>query len=304
MRLLMPAVGKKVYLAGQLKKMLSGMGGVLFGSDVDDQAPALRQVDAVIALPSFQRSDYWGAVDAAIAKHGITAVLPTRDDELEAWSRRGESSELQADVSLSSSATLAACTDKTRLYAAAESCGVMCPSWIHVTAETADDALFFPSVVKPVRGSGSRNVYRVESMAQWQALVPRVSWPSLLQVWRSGIEYSVDCFASDAGQLTDCCARERLQVVDGESTAGRAIDSPELIDLCRRLASRMHFRGVINLQFIVDAEGAWLIDVNPRFPGGIAITEAAGHPFIAHTLETLGQGVWTRSRVSGQGASA
>jgi carbamoyl-phosphate synthase large subunit len=287
-RLLMPSIGRKVYLASRLREALSGIDGVLFGSDLDARAPALGHVDAAIELPAFEDGDYWPAVDAAIRRHGITAVLPTRDGELEAWSRRAERGELRADVALSSPATLNICANKTRLYAEAAACEIRCPYWIPITAETDEAGLFFPSVIKPLQGSGSRGVYRVESETQWWDVMPRVSRPSLLQAWRTGIEYSVDCFADETGQLVDWCVRERMQVVDGEATAGRIVDLPELVDLCGRLASRMRFRGVFNVQFIVDDDGPWLIDLNPRFPGGIAITEAAGHAFIRRTLDLPG----------------
>ncbi|MCB1772762.1 MAG: ATP-grasp domain-containing protein [Gammaproteobacteria bacterium] len=297
MRLLMPSVGRKTYLASRLREMLSGIDGALFGSDVDRSAPALRYVDGTIELPGFLGPGYWHAVDAAIDRHGITAVLPTRDAELEAWSRRAERGELQAEVLLSPSDTLAVCGDKALLYAAAADCNVRCPRWTPVTAQTDEAGLFFPSVVKPSRGSGSRGLYRVRSKTQWQEVARRLSAPCLLQVWHSGIEYSVDCFVDEAGRLVDWCVRERMQVVDGEATAGRVADDPDLVERCLRLASRMRFRGVINVQFIVDDDGAWLIDLNPRFPGGIAITEAAGHAFIRRTLELPGQLALARRHV-------
>lgn len=292
----MPSVGRKRYLLGRLGAWLRDTGGQVFGADLTDQAPALRLVDREVRLPLFDDPGYWPAVDRLVDAERIDAVLPVRDAELAGWARRAESGQLAARVWLSPAVTLELCRDKAALYRAAASAGLRCPSWMRVDAggpgaAAVDLAMVeLPLIAKPVHGSGSRGVRVLRTPAQLRAWHRRQAGPALLQRCVSGPEYSIDAYVAADGLLRACCPRRRVQVRHGESVAGEPVTDRRLVELAETLTGAMRFRGVINIQVIVDAEGPWLIDLNPRMPGGIAITEAAGYPFIAWTLADLAGG--------------
>lgn len=284
-RLLVPSIGRKRRLARLLRAELSRTDGVLLGSDLDPLAPALEDVDIAVGLPAFDADDYWEALDVVVREYAIDAVLPVRDAELVAWAKRSESGRLPVASLLPDAGTLAICRDKTRLYDVAQECGIACPEWS--TSLAGSDAWVLPRVVKPVTGSGSRGLRLVDSLVALRSAVEEAREPLLVQEWREGTEYSVDCLANRDGELIDCCVRERRVVEHGECIDGDVVRDPELAGLCARLAQHLVLRGVFNVQFIRDAAAPWLIDLNPRFPGGIAITERAGHRFVARTVEML-----------------
>lgn len=285
LRLLVPSIGRKRDLATLLRAALSTTGGVLFGADSDASATAMRDVDVPVDLPDFGTDGFWDRLDGAVRQHAIDAVLPVRDAELVDWAKRSEAGLLPVASLVPASETLAICRDKSRLYALAGTVGIACPAWS--VGPGAGAAVRFPCVLKPVKGSGSRGVRTVDGPGTLRSAIADAGEPLMIQAWRHGTEYSVDCLADRDGTLLDCCIRERRVVEDGQSVAGAVIDDPELAGLCARLAHRMLFRGVFNVQFIRDAEGPWLIDLNPRFPGGIAITERAGCGYVAQIVEML-----------------
>ncbi|MGB5466543.1 MAG: ATP-grasp domain-containing protein, partial [Sedimenticolaceae bacterium] len=145
----------------------------------------------------------------------------------------------------------------------------------------------FPAVLKPRSGAGSREVNIVGSQVEFEQLARGLRAGYLLQAMVEGPEYSVDCFASADGELSVCSPRERQVVEHGQCIVGRPVSDPELVDLCRVLANGLSFRGVVNFQFIRDSAGPWLIDVNPRFPGGISLTEAVGFGFCDRAIQNL-----------------
>jgi carbamoyl-phosphate synthase large subunit len=288
MNLLIPSVGRKGYLVEQLRAAMHRRGGRLFGADLSDHAPGMRHVDGRIRLPPFGSDGYWPAVEELLVGNDIGAVIPVRDAELAGWAERAEAGGLEAKVFLSPASTLRMCRDKGLLYRAACAVGIDCPAWEVFTADQArhwDGE--FPVVSKPLSGAGSRGVSILRSRRQLAAWLDQRTGNILLQQYAGGPEYSIDCYALADGRLVACCLRERLLVRDGESVVGKVVDSPELVEVVRVLTNALRFRGVINIQVIAGADGPRLIDINPRFPGGIAITEAAGFRFIEWTVEEL-----------------
>jgi carbamoyl-phosphate synthase large subunit len=285
LRLLVPSIGRKRSLAKLLRAELSQTGGVLYGADTDSSAPALRDVDIPVNLPAFEAGNFWDVFNGVVREDAINAVIPVRDAELVGWAERSEAGLLPVATLLSQSETLAICRDKRRLYEVARECGIACPEW--TTSFDKPIGLTFPCVVKPVAGCGSLGVHIVDGPSALMSAVADADDAVMAQAFHDGIEYSVDCFASSLGELRDCCVRERRVVMHGECVSGDLVNDPELVQLCRRMAKRMRFRGVFNVQFIRDVNGAWLIDLNPRFPGGIAITERAGWGYIVRTVKML-----------------
>lgn len=287
MNLLVPSIGNKIYLARRLRQALSAGGGTLLASDRVADAPALDMADRRISLPRFGSKNFWQAVDRVVVEHRIDAILPARDVELAGWAGRAEAGLLHARTLLSSASTLRACLNKAVLYDAAAKAGVYCPAWQEISTEEMAGDLGFPVIVKPVQGSGTRGVLEIatrEELALWRA---DIDVPYLTQTRKLGTEYSVDCFADPGGELIACCVRERVLVRNGQSVVGRVVEDRHLVEQCHKLASVFAFRGVVNFQFIRDRSASWLIDVNPRIPGGIEITESAGFPFIDWTVAAL-----------------
>ncbi len=287
MNLLLPSIGNKVDLARLLGAAVRRRGGRLLGSDLSADAAALASVDIRVELPRFDDAAFWHVFAAVAREAGIDAVVPVRNEELPHWAQRAEAGELPARLFISPERTLRLCLDKAALYAAAESAGIRCPPWQPANAWIAESAGQFPVILKPVSGSGSRGIRVARDSNELGRWIEGLDRPYLVQKQMVGTEFSVDCFANGTGQLDAVCVRERTQVVNGQCTIGTPVDDPELVSLCRSIARVLDFRGVVNFQFIRDGDSAWLIDLNPRFPGGIAQTEAAGFAFCERTVATL-----------------
>lgn len=287
MNLLLPSIGNKVDLARLLGAAVHERGGRLLGSDLSPDAAALALVDMRVELPRFDDAGFWDVFAAVARDVGIDAVVPARNEELPQWARRAEAGELTVRLLLSTERTLRICLDKAALYAAAESAGIRCPPWQPADAWIARPAVQFPVILKPVSGSGSRGIHVARDSNELVRWIEHLDRPYLVQKHKVGREFSVDCFATTTGLLDLVFVRERTQVQKGQCTIGTPVDDPELVSLCRSLARELHFRGVVNFQFIRDGEGAWLIDLNPRFPGGIAQTESAGFAFCERTVAAL-----------------
>lgn len=93
----------------------------------------------------------------------------------------------------------------------------------------------------------------------------------LAMTWLSGTEWSVDCFRSREGANFLGIARAKL----APNTQSL---SPvhETVELARRLADTLQLRGLFNCQFKYHRGRAFVLEVNGRPAGGIALTAHSG----------------------------
>jgi carbamoyl-phosphate synthase large subunit len=119
--------------------------------------------------------------------------------------------------------------------------------------------------------------------APWVPLVlpglfgaPAATWPRLVMAYLPGEEFSVDVLA-DSGEMLACVVRKRLQAVQGMATVAVVVAAPDVEDAARRVIAATGLSYVANVQFRRDADGVpRLLEINPRIPGTIHLTVAAG----------------------------
>ena len=78
--------------------------------------------------------------------------------------------------------------------------------------------------------------------------------------------------------------RKRMEVTAGISMKGETVRHPVIEENIKKLCSTLKFIGPVNIQFKEDSSGNMkLVEINPRFSGGLPITAEAG----ANTPELL-----------------
>ncbi|HQS17951.1 ATP-grasp domain-containing protein [Reyranella sp.] len=254
-----------------------GAGHELHMADMDPLAAGLYLVPEAQRL-IIPRGDDPRLVDVlqdACRARGIEMLLPTVDSELFPVAMARERFEA-AGVSLpiSPAECLRLCRDKQLLLDRVKG-EVPVPAFEPLTQEAADRVDAFPRFVKPRVGAGSRGVAKIvrrEDLAQQ----PK-DGSVLLQEYLPGEEYSVDVYVRRDGVVVAAVPRERMKVDSGIAVASRTVNVPEVIRSARRTAEIIGIRGIANVQFKRAADGVFkLLEVNPRFPGTLPLTIAAG----------------------------
>ena len=247
----------------------------LLAADMDPWAAGLFLVPAPerVLVPAGDAPEFVDALLAACRARQVGLVVPTVDAELVPLARRVDEFERAGIRLLASAEALEMTLDKLLLARA-------CHHLVRVPrtelADSTDPASWsYPVIVKPRRGSGSRGVALVASAEQLSALLPA---PDLLvQEHLPGQEYSVDVLADHQGVVHAAVPRVRQRVDSGVSVAGYTLNDPELEQFARRVVEALDLPYVANVQIRRDAEGRpALLEVNPRVPGTLALTVAAG----------------------------
>ena len=252
----------------------------LVAADIDPVAAGLYLVPATsrVLLP---RGDDPGFVDAllhAAVKYGADLVIPTVDTELRGVSAaRVRFAAHGIDLLVESVGTLDLCLDKLTLI---QTCAaaVRVPATVLVDGHTAPDdlrQLGEPFIVKPRRGAGGRGFAVLDTAAELARLPADGTF--IAQELLPGEEFSIDVLARPGGGIVAAVPRRRDKVDSGIAVAGRTVADPGLEAFGRRVAELIGAQGVVNVQAKLTADGQpALLEVNARFPGTMALTQAAG----------------------------
>jgi carbamoyl-phosphate synthase large subunit len=258
-------------------RALACNGHELHAADCDALATGLHLVPRSrrVMLPPGEHPSFAQAVLDECRARGIGVVVPTVDEELQPLARAREAFDLHGILVLSSeAAALATCLDKHALVMAVRDT-VPCPETELLDPLLDADAWTFPVIVKPRSGRGGRGVEMVQD-ANGLDRLPRDS-SMIVQELLPGEEYSVDVLIAGEGRVVAAVPRVRLRVDSGVAVVTRTVHDADLESAAGRCAQAAGIRGAANVQFRRDKDGvARLLEINPRFPGTLAVTVASG----------------------------
>jgi carbamoyl-phosphate synthase large subunit len=219
-------------------------------------------------------------------KNHITAIIPTRDADLAFYAHHLSSFRQQGiDPMVSEEKTILSCLDK-KVFADLlfKHHFPMIPTYLSLEEF---EAPFY--VVKERKGAGSQrlglHLTRQEALEQSHKLKN-----PLFQPFIEGQEWSVDLYRSFKGQIKGCVARQRNEVVHGESQVTTTVHYPALEHLCQEMADQLKIQGHAVFQVIEDKTGHFqVIECNPRFGGASTASLAVGlDSFVWFFAECLG----------------
>jgi carbamoyl-phosphate synthase large subunit len=238
-------------------------------ADPSPLAPAQYAADVRVAPPRVDDPSYVPFLTDLVERHGVRAVVPLTDLDLEILARSG----LPAFVP--GPEVCRATFDKYLAHELLLSHGLPSPpTWL-----PGSEPYGFPAVVKPRQGSGSRSIHPAADAAEVDFFVSYVREPVMVQKLMDGPEFSVDLLCDLDGRCLNAIPRTMLESRGGESIKGSPIADPELVELGRAVAEALPLRGPATIQMFRDRElGLRITDVNARFGGAFAAPMYAARP--------------------------
>ena len=260
-----------------IRSLLARDDVAVLAADMDGWASGLYLVPEQYRriVPAGRSDAFVDELIALCAADRIDVLFSTVDVELPGLAaRREELLAVGTTLAAPSHETLTVCLDKFRL---AERCAPLTavPETRLLDAHGLAHEWTFPVIVKPRSGAGSRGVKRIADREALEAL--GTDERILIQENLPGEEFSVDVLAALDGTVIAAVPRSRERVDSGVSIAGRTVRRVELIETASEVARAIGLTGVANVQLRYSAAGIpALLEVNPRFPGAMPLTIAAG----------------------------
>lgn len=245
--------------------------------------------------PSFvsQPREFAQSIRAAIERYEPKVYLPSDQENLVIARYRSEFDGLSAEIPIAPFETLRTLHKKNELVRLAQSLGIPTPETIVPRGVT--DILDFsnefgcPTVLKRLSSSGSRGVSYLDKnslplLSNGHSPLRGMAFGEfMVQRYVKGTGYGVSMLFN-RGELRAKFTHKRLREktrTGGISTLRTGVVNPTLEEYAERLLKSVQFHGVAMVEFKFDEQTrrGWLIEVNPRFWGSLALAIQSGVDF-------------------------
>ena len=134
--------------------------------------------------------------------------------------------------------------------------------------EKKKEKITFPVFVKPVRGSASININKINNKEELDVIWEQ-SDNLVIQEFMDGQEYGADVYIDMISNKTVAIfTKKKIKMRAGETDKSVSVKNEKLFNLIKSFAERAGFKGIIDIDiFEIDGE-YYISEVNPRFGGG------------------------------------
>ncbi|MDE5714137.1 MAG: ATP-grasp domain-containing protein [Muribaculaceae bacterium] len=136
-----------------------------------------------------------------------------------------------------------------------------------------------PCVAKPLDGRSSEGLYRCFTDEEYSKTLLNERY--IIQRMIPGNVITVDYVRDALSGESFCVPREELlRTKNGAGISVRIFRDAKLDRLVSHIGEKLGINGCVNMEFIKNDNGYFLIDVNPRFSAGIAFSLTMGYDMI------------------------
>lgn len=289
MNILLTSIGKRIELINHLKTKAR-----VIGVDCSTLNPAKEFVDSFYLIPKATDQKYPDALIDICKKEKVDYLIPLYEGEFPILNGfRDRLEEAGTRLLLSDAKIIDICKNK---FSTAEFFSKYeIPAPITYSAEIERDLsrIEYPVVLKPLDGMGSEGVHIITDEEELLFYTKRTSG-YIVQECLKGKEYTIDILCDNNGKIIYLVPRIRLEVRGGEVSKSR-IDLNSVVEkLCRKVMECLNKEGYVvgpyTLQcFLTDDNTAKMLEINPRFGGGVPLSFASGANYVG-ALESMLKG--------------
>ena len=282
--MLITSIGKRVQLIKHLKKTFK-----IIGVDASEINVGRYFVDKFYKIPKAIDCDYIEALINICIKENVKVLIPLYegefsilDDAREMFRKHG------IFLLLSSKKVINTCNDKKKTYEYFINSKIKLPKTYH-TFEVNEilekrDVSKLPLFIKPVDGMGRRNTFKIHTINELSFFKEYVN-NNIIQEFIDGEEFTVDCLVDLKGKPIYIIPRKRLEVRAGEVMKSRTIhdenitkETLKVIELLNKLKDENGNGacGPLTIQFFKTNNKFYLLEINPRFGGGVPLSFESG----------------------------
>lgn len=247
--------------------------GKVIATDMQLTAPAIYEADKFYTVPRITDPGYMDMIFDICKKEEINAVVTLIDPELSLLAANKEKLERLGVTFVGSSYELCEMAlDKIQMYNWLNSHGYKCAkSYDDKDEFYADLALgkaSFPVMVKPIRGSASVAISKVEDKETLELLWKHMGG-LMIQEFLNGQEIGADVYIDMIShEVVSIFTKKKLLMRAGETDKSVSFKDPKLFALIENFVLECGWNGQIDIDIFEVNGGYYISEVNPRFGGG------------------------------------
>lgn len=296
MNLLLTSIGKRVQLIKYLKKSFK-----VIGADADNMNAGRYFTDAFYKIHKACDEEYIEDLLSICRDEKIDVLIPLYEGEFDKLSLYRKLFQKQnVTLLLSCQEILEVSKDKQKTYEFFKNSNINVPK-VYKDEEVnaiinTNNCYELPLIIKPKDGMGSSDVFKINNIKELIFFKDYVQNP-IIQKFIKGEEYTVDVLTDLNGKPIYVVPRKRIEVRSGEVVKSASIHDEAIIkdtlDVLKELnklrdKDGLALQGPLTIQFIkTDDEKLFLLEINPRFGGGVPLSFESGADYAAAILDML-----------------
>ena len=273
------------------------IGAEVYGSDINEikylkNASALDKFYKVSKVKETEK--YKKELEFIIQDASITHILPLTDLDVDFFANtllNSENEEIKILVANKGIVNLIRNKlEVSRLFK--ESSVINCIPTFTVD-EYRNRCNVYPAIAKINNGRSSEHILHITEERQLEFILNK---NYIVQPKIDGDIVTVDIIC-DGHKLLFVQRKEIFRTSNGAGTTVEIINNVIINNCIIEFFKQINYRGVLNIEFILNNEKVYLMDVNPRFSAGVAFSNIAGYDFVTNAIKYL-EGLEIESIVS------
>lgn len=270
--ILILSCGARNKIVQYFKNELKGKGKVI-ATDCSKFAPALYEADKYYIVPRIDDRNYLDTIYSICKENNVKAVLSLIDPELSLLAKNKDTFLELGTIPIVSDYDLVEMSfDKYNMYQFLVENKFKTPkSYIDKKVFYEDyykGSIKFPVFVKPVRGSASINIYKVNSKEEIEYLFTQFE-NLMIQEYMNGEEYGADVYIDlISDEPVAIFTKKKIKMRAGETDKSVSIIDENLFKFIYDFVKKAGFKGVIDIDIFKVNNEYYISEVNPRFGGG------------------------------------
>jgi len=277
--ILMLGGGKRISLARRFKAAAASFGLELtvYAYEIDTQQPISTEANIIVGK-KWSDLGVRADLECVLADYEIDLLLSNVDPATEIHASLKV--DFESATFSSDEKTVATCMSKNKTQDFCEVANIS----IIPRAETNE----FPQFAKPDVGSASVGAMLVLNEAERDAILDK-NIDYIFQTYVNGVEYTVDAYVTRSGKILGISPRIRLLTLGGESVVTQTVHDEQIVQAAADVISKLGLTGPLTMQFIRRKadQVLFLMEINPRFGGGVIASIEAGFDFPLMMIKEL-----------------
>lgn len=286
------SVGRRATLLKDFRLSMKGCGKIV-ATDFSPVAPALFFADETYLVPRIDAPNYYEKLLEICKENDVKVITTLIDPEIELLAKHREDLLTRGILPLCPADwTARLCFDKYEMFKylhAKKIRTVLTYSSLEGLKEGLDKGeIAFPVFMKPISGSGSVGIGKVNNWAEAEAKFNDGKFTYIIQELMTG----GDC---DADVYVDCIShkpvaafsKKKIESRIGGASKTISFKDQNLFDFIKEVCSVLELNGPCDMDFFIKNGEYYLSEINPRFGGAYLHAYGAGVDFIKLILNNV-----------------
>lgn len=295
MNILILSVGTRNKIVQYFKENIIKDGkklGNIVVADASSLAPAMYLADKFYIVPRIDEEGYIEKLFEICKKEKISAILSLIDPELSLISSmKSKFDQMNIKIIGSDFDRNEISLDKLKMYDwLINNDFRTAKSYVELSEfekDLEDGNISFPVFVKPIKGSASLNISKVEDLDSVRFLMNNQKG-LMIQEFLNGQEIGLDVYIDLLSQdIVSIFAKKKLLMRAGETDKSVSFKDEKLFNLVESFVKKFGYLGQIDID-VFDINGEYYIsEVNPRFGGGYPHAYECGANHVEYIINNL-----------------